>query len=316
MKKNRYFMLLAALPLLASCSGSPKEVEAPEINFDAYSSSEVTFEAFKTKIEELQENYSWGKEDFKAPSYTAKSVDYTSTLTQDSKDGVVYSEFKSAAGSEYEGGYDVEHKVIYITTNSSLSESTVNKTRSESGKDVSVSHMAYEEIHTKANTEATQKVARVYEDSREYSTMNSTIEELAIETFTSVGMHSKVFSIVAQYPHWGSDRQEQYKFYHEGSRYTVTRTFEDVDEDKDLEENVIERVTEKYNCVYQVEVSDSKIVARYVDKYEYIDEGFTEDSDIGKGMKYYSMEEERGEAVAETGEYSHKAIDISGFQSR
>ena len=313
MKKNRYLMLLAAFPLLASCSGnSPKEVEQPEIKFASYS-TEVSFETFADKAEELEENHAWAKEDFKVPSYKGNGVDYQLSTYEYSKDGKVYDQNKEVSGSEYEGGYDAEHKVVYFTTNESSFENSFDKKSSSSFSDLSVRHTSYQEIRLNMDDNPTTMVASVQEEEREYSTMASTIEKLALRTFASVATGSEAYSLLSEYPGWSESRQAEYKFYLDGNTFTVVHEVEDVYEDK-VDDVLVERTVDKYSSIFQVEVGENKLVARYVDKYEYSDEGFTDDSDIGKGMKYYSLEESRGESTVEAGEFEQKPIDISGFQ--
>jgi hypothetical protein len=308
MKKNRYLMLLAAFPLLASCSGKAKASEKPELKISY--SSEVAVEVFKEKIEDAQKNLDWNKEDYQAVSYKTSYLSYEEEYSKTTQDGKVQNETTSIDGSRSEGGFDSKNRVSYVESSdySKFDQVTLsNKYLNEGEGD---SKTAIQEIYVSGNP--APRVAHLEIDSRTYALSSQDLNEMMIESFVGVVGGSDIFDILDDYEGKSDEEKAEYKFYVDGNVFTVVYAHENTEEEK-TGDVVDDRYYDKYDNVYQVEISNSKFAQRYTKVEVSSEEGLSEDSDVGKGMKSETRNEYYFERIAEVGEFEHKLIDISSY---
>ena len=297
MKKNRFIALLAALPLLASCSSGPKAGEKPDIKFEY--SNQVTFEVFADKVSKIEESLDWSKEDFKAPSYTMKGVDYQESTYKITTKNVVEQDNKSIQGSVYEGGYDSKNKVLYYSVSRSSNNEEKGIHHSESNVGEGSSEQAYQPVYFEDASNPTTVNLDV--NARTMSKLLKDVNVYAVSTFVERLQGCEATDIVENYASFSDEMKAEFKFYVDGDKYTIVRHHEYSEENSDY------KTSEKYDQIYQVEVNNSKFVYRVskneVESYTEIDLNYTEDSTSIVLQEF----------VNEVGDYSHKLIDVSDY---
>ena len=308
MKKNRYLMLLAAFPLLASCSGKAKASEKPELKISY--SSEVVFDVFKQKIEDAQKDLDWNKEDYQAVSYKTSYLNYEEEYSKTTKDGKVQDETTIIEGGRSEGGYDSKNRVSYAESSDYSKDDQVHLSGKYFTEGESESKTAIQEIYL--SDSPAPRLAHLEIDSRTYSLASVSMNEEMIGSFVGVVTGSDIFDILDAYEGKSDEEKAEYKFYVDGNVFTVVYAHEDTQEVK-TGDVIDDRYYEKYDKVYQVEISNSKYAQRYTKVEVSSEEGLSDDSDVGKGMKSEWRNEYYYEEIAEVGEFEHKLIDISSY---